>query len=371
MTPITVPVALGDRSYDIFIGEKQRFQLSTHLKDVGSAGSRIFILTDEQVWAAQGSALAQALDVDNLRYDVLQVHSGEATKAFSTLETVLETLIEHGAERSDVLVAFGGGVVGDLAGLVAGLMKRGMPFIQVPTTLLSQVDSSVGGKTAINSRFGKNLIGLFNQPKRVIIDIDTLKTLDPREWRAGYAEVIKYGLIDRPDFFAWLEASTSEILSGNVEPLAHAVATSCRAKAAIVSADETERGQRALLNLGHTFGHAIERAYGFDGRVLHGEAVATGCAMAYRFSAELGLCDPHDLPRIESLLTEAGLAPTLSALGKIALTADELLEHMRHDKKAESGALTLILAKGLGQAFVQKDVDPHSLRRFLEAEIKR
>lgn len=372
MSQHTVRVELGSRSYDILIGENLLDAAGDQIRSVLPAGrDRVFILSDETVWALHGARLLSALSAAGITGHTVTVPAGEASKSFANLESVLEDLIGMEAERNDLLIAFGGGVIGDLCGLVAGLMKRGMPFVQMPTTLLSQVDSSVGGKTAINSRHGKNLVGLFNQPALVLADIGLLSTLPPREWRAGYAEVIKYGLIDRPDFFDHLETVTSDILTGDVRALANAVKVSCESKADVVAADETERGRRALLNLGHTFGHAIERARGYDGRVLHGEAVATGMAMAYRYSKDLDLCPGQDVVRVERLLEKSGLAPTLSALKTGDFSADELLSHMYQDKKVESGTLTLILAKGIGKAFVQKNIDAEPLRKFLEAETKR
>ncbi|MAP94902.1 MAG: 3-dehydroquinate synthase [Ponticaulis sp.] len=371
MTDTTVRVELGDRSYDIVIGETVLSSIGERIRSIVKPGtSRVFVLTDENVWRHHGESLTTHLSDSGLKAVTTILPPGEATKSYANLEYVLETLIQHEAERNDVLIAFGGGVIGDLAGLAAGLMKRGMPFVQVPTTLLSQVDSSVGGKTAINSSHGKNLIGLFNQPALVLADMSLLNTLPPREWRAGYAEVIKYGLIDRPDFFDFLEQKTPAILSGDVAPLAEAVKISCESKADVVAADETERGNRALLNLGHTFGHAIEKARGFDGRVLHGEAVATGMCMAYRFSQALDLCSGQDVVRTERLISASGLAPNLAALDTGTFDASELLTHMFQDKKVESGAMTLILTKGIGRSFVQKGVEIEPLKDFLEVETK-
>ena len=371
MSESVVRVDLGSRSYDIVIGGEVLPQIADRVRSLVKPGtSRVFVVTDQNVWRAHGESLLTYLSDGGFKAVVHVLPAGESTKSFENLQDVLETLISHEAERNDLLIAFGGGVIGDLAGLAAGLMKRGMPFVQVPTTLLSQVDSSVGGKTAINSKHGKNLIGLFNQPALVLADISLLSTLPPREWRAGYAEVIKYGLIDRPDFFHHLEVATPDILSGDVSALADAVKVSCESKASVVAADETERGNRALLNLGHTFGHAIEKARGFDGRVLHGEAVATGMCMAYRYSQALELCPGQDVVRAERLIEAAGLAPTLSALKTGDFVAEELLSHMYQDKKVESGTLTLILARGIGKSFVQKGADPSALKAFLEVETK-
>lgn len=371
MTQEFVRVELGERSYDIVIGGNVLSEIGERITPLRKPGiKRVFILTDQNVWRHHGERMMTALSDAGLKAVTHVLPPGEATKSFANLQDVLEVLIAHEAERNDLLLAFGGGVIGDLAGLAAGLMKRGMPFVQVPTTLLSQVDSSVGGKTAINSKHGKNLIGLFNQPALVLADIGLLSTLPPREWRAGYAEVIKYGLIDRPDFFDHLETATPDILNGDVQALAHAVKISCEAKAAVVAADETERGNRALLNLGHTFGHAIERARGFDGQVLHGEAVATGMCMAYRYSKALGFCPGQDVVRTERLIERAGLAPTVNALNAGEFHAEELLQHMFQDKKVESGALTLILAEGIGKSFVYKGAAVGPLKDFLETEVK-
>lgn len=369
MSESLVRVDLGSRSYDIVIGGEVLPGITDRIRPFLKAGTkRVFVLTDQNVWRAHGESLVTYLTDGGLKAITHVLPAGEATKSFDNLQDVLETLISHEAERNDLLIAFGGGVIGDLAGLAAGLMKRGMPFVQVPTTLLSQVDSSVGGKTAINSKHGKNLIGLFNQPALVLADIGLLSTLPPREWRAGYAEVIKYGLIDRPDFFDHLEVATPKILAGDVDELSKAVKVSCESKASVVAADETERGNRALLNLGHTFGHAIEKARGFDGRVLHGEAVATGMCMAYRYSRSLELCSGQDVVRAERLIEASGLAPTLSALKTGEFDANELLANMFQDKKVESGTLTLILARGIGKSFVQKGADAASLKSFLEVE---
>lgn len=371
MSEHIVRVDLAERSYEIVIGHVVLNTIADRIRPfLPKNRSRVFILSDDNVWSFHGARLLSLLVAGGIEAEVITVPAGEASKSFSRLEGVIEELIGLEAERTDLLIAFGGGVIGDLAGLVAGLMKRGMPFVQVPTTLLAQVDSSVGGKTAVNSRHGKNLIGLFNQPVLVLADTDLLSTLPSREWRAGYAEVIKYGLIDQPDFFDHLEKVTDKILSGDATELARAVKTSCEAKASVVAADETERGNRALLNLGHTFGHAIERARGFDGSVLHGEAVATGMAMAFRYSRVLELCSGQDVDRVERLLEKSGLAPTLSALNTGKFEAGALLEYMFQDKKVESGALTLILAKGIGKSFVQKGIEIAPLREFLENETK-
>jgi 3-dehydroquinate synthase len=267
-----------------------------------------------------------------------------------------------------MVTAFGGGVVGDLAGFAAAIYKRGIDFVQIPTTLLAQVDSSVGGKTAIDTPHGKNLVGAFHQPRLVLADLDVLASLEFREMKCGYAEVIKYGMLGDIDFFAWLEANALDVLMTDLEALTHAVARSVEMKAEIVIADEREQGRRALLNLGHTFGHALETEVGFGDELLHGEAVALGCAQAFRFSARQGLCSAADAARVEAALAEAGLPTRLAEVSNRPFKADHLLAHMAQDKKAEGGRLTLILARRIGEAFVAKDVDPAALRDFLIAE---
>jgi 3-dehydroquinate synthase len=293
------------------------------------------------------------------------VPPGEATKSWRHLETLVERLLALGVERGDHIVAFGGGMVGDLAGFAASILKRGCPYVQVPTTLLAQVDSSVGGKTAINAAGGKNMVGAFYQPAAVLIDPETLATLPPRELRAGYAEVVKYGLIDDPGFFAWCETNGGALLAGDAGARLDAIHHCVRAKARIVGEDERETsGRRALLNLGHTFGHAIEAESGYA--VLHGEAVAIGMALAFRFSAARGLCPPEDAERVEAHLAAAGL-PTRLDVG----TPESLVAHMASDKKASGGEMAFILAAGIGGAFVDKSVEPADVVRFLERELTR
>jgi len=366
---LTVPVSLGARSYDVRVG-------SGVLSDVGVAAAafgarRVAVVTDATVAGHWLASAEQALAAAGLSVSPVIIAGGEESKSFATLEWVCEALLGAGLERKDLVVALGGGVVGDLAGFAAGVLKRGVDFIQVPTTLLAQVDSSVGGKTGINAKAGKNLIGLFHQPRLVLADIATLATLPRRELQAGFAEVIKYGLIDDPEFFAWCERHAEAALSGNATILTEAVSRSVVAKARVVGADERESGQRALLNLGHTFAHALESTAGYDGRLLHGEAVATGLALALRFSARQGLCPESDSRRLDALLQRCGYAVRLPDCPGGPFHTETLLAAMAHDKKNEGGALTLILARGIGRAFVQKAAPQGAMAAFLAAELER
>jgi 3-dehydroquinate synthase len=285
------------------------------------------------------------------------------------LSDLCDRLLAEGVERSDFVIAFGGGVIGDLAGFAAAVLRRGVAYVQVPTTLLAQVDSSVGGKTGINSALGKNLIGAFHQPQAVITDLALLRTLPERELRAGYAEVVKYGLLGDSTFFTWLESNGRDVLGCKAEALKHAVATSCRAKAAIVAADETETGERALLNLGHTFGHALEAATGYGARLIHGEAVAIGMAMACRLSERLGRCPPGTAARVTAHLGSIGLPTGVAAISKLLPDAPGLLAIMRHDKKARSGKLAFILVRGIGDAYVDTGIPEEAIIGFLTDEL--
>ena len=293
---------------------------------------------------------------------------------YAGLEKVSEALIAAKIERNDLVIALGGGVVGDLAGFAAAILRRGVDFVQVPTSLLAQVDSSVGGKTGINSPQGKNLLGAFHQPVLVIADTAVLDTLSPRQFRAGYAEVAKYGLLGDAGFFTWLDANHADIVTGGAAR-EHAVATSCRAKAAIVARDERETGDRALLNLGHTFGHALEAITGFSDRLFHGEGVAVGMVLAAQFSAELGMLPPDDVTRIERHLAAVGLPTHLQDIAGFAQEgigdADRLLALMAQDKKVKRGKLTFILMEAIGRAVIAKDVDPARVRDFLQAKLHR
>lgn len=364
----SVEVALGERSYAVRIGPGAISALGQSARALGAR--RVAVVTDHTVAQHWLPPARQSLEAAGLSVTTVQVAPGEASKNFHVFGEVCEALLASGLERKDLVIALGGGVIGDLAGFAAGVLKRGVDFIQVPTTLLAQVDSSVGGKTGINAKAGKNLIGLFHQPRLVLADINALATLPQRELRAGFAEVIKYGLIDDPEFFAWSERNGSLALQVDRNLLAEAVTRSVAAKARIVASDERESGQRALLNLGHTFGHALESCAGFDGRLLHGEAVATGMALAFRFSAAQGLCPPEDATRVERLLRALGYAARLreSVGGPFSVAA--LLGAMSHDKKNEAGQLTLILVRGIGRAIVQKSAPQAALEAFLQLELE-
>ncbi|HEY1146900.1 MAG TPA: 3-dehydroquinate synthase [Allosphingosinicella sp.] len=366
-SPITVRVPLGDRAYDILVG---RGLIGTAGARIASLGARAAaIVTDEHVGPLYAGALAGALEAKGLRASVITLPPGEATKSYASLERVCDAVLAAKIERGDLVVALGGGVIGDLAGFAAAVVRRGVRFVQVPTTLLSQVDSSVGGKTGINSRHGKNLVGAFHQPSLVLADTALLDTLPVREMRAGYAEVAKYGLIDDERFFSWCEANWQGVFAGGPER-DEAVAQSCRAKAAVVVRDEHENGDRALLNLGHTFGHALERITAYDSaRLVHGEGVAIGLALAFRFSAALGLCPPSDAERVEAHLSAAGLPTRLTHVPGGCGTVDDLLDAMAQDKKVKGGALTFILARGIGQSFIAPGIEADKVRSFLDSEL--
>jgi len=366
-SPITVPVPLGDRAYDILVGRGLLNDAGTRIAALGARAAAI--VTDAHVGPLYGQALAAALEGAGLRTCVTTLPPGEATKSFAFLEQACDAVLEARIERGDLVVALGGGVIGDLAGFAAAAVRRGVRFVQVPTTLLSQVDSSVGGKTGINSRHGKNLVGAFHQPSLVIADTALLDTLPGRELRAGYAEVAKYGLIDDAGFFAWCEAHWRGIFSGGPER-DEAVAQSCRAKAAVVVRDEREDGDRALLNLGHTFGHALERITRYDStRLVHGEGVAIGLNLAFRFSAFLGLCPAADAERVEAHFAAAGLPTRLTQVPGGSGTAEDLLDAMAQDKKVKGGALTFILARGIGRSFIAPGIGADKVRAFLAGEI--
>jgi 3-dehydroquinate synthase len=353
-----IEVGLGARSYPIRI-ESGLLDRAPDLFAPFARDGRLILVSDERVWAAQGARLR------GTGAEPLIVPAGEASKSWAELERLVERLLALGVERSDHIVAFGGGMIGDLAGFAAAILKRGCRYVQVPTTLLAQVDSSVGGKTAINVGAGKNLVGAFHQPAAVLIDPTTLATLPERELRAGYAEVVKYGLIGDSGFFAWCESNGAALLAGDPDARLHAIATCVRAKAALVAEDEREtKGRRALLNLGHTFGHAIEAESRFA--MLHGEAVALGLALAFRFSAERGLCPAADSARVEAHLAAAGL-PVRLALG----TAESLVAQMASDKKASGGRVPFILARGIGAAFVDATVELAEVEAFLARELDR
>ncbi|ABE37531.1 3-dehydroquinate synthase [Rhodopseudomonas palustris BisB5] len=371
--PITVDVALGDRAYDIVIGRDVLGTLGERIAKL-RPGARTAIVTDRTVaqhWLAQAEAV---LDKAGVAHQRIVVGEGESSKTYAGLEQVAEALIAAKIERNDLVIALGGGVVGDLAGFASAIVRRGVDFVQVPTSLLAQVDSSVGGKTGINSPQGKNLLGAFHQPVLVIADTAVLDTLSPRQFRAGYAEVAKYGALGDEAFFAWLEANHAEIVSGG-PAREHAIATSCRAKAAIVARDERENGERALLNLGHTFGHALEAATGFSDRLFHGEGVAIGMVLAAQFSAERGMMPEADALRLQHHLAEVGLPTRLQDIAGFAqeglADADALLALMTQDKKVKRGQLTFILMEGIGRAVIANDVEPAPVRDFLARQLAR
>jgi len=364
-----VPVSLGERSYDVRIEPGLIDRAGEALRPYAgpNAGQRPFVVvTDSNVAEVQLPRLRAALDAAGLAIEPVVLPAGEGTKSWAQLEALTDRLIDLGVERRDHILALGGGVIGDLVGFAASVVKRGCAFIQIPTTLLAQVDSSVGGKTAINSRAGKNLIGAFHQPALVLIDPDTLDTLGPRETRAGYAEVVKYGLIDDFDFFGWCEANGAALLAGDGAARVHAIARSVAAKAAIVGEDERETsGRRALLNLGHTFGHALEAETGFSDRLLHGEGVAAGMALAFAYSVRRGLCPGQDAARVAAHLRAVGLPASLAEVG-VTASGETLVGHMLHDKKMSAGTLPFLLARGIGQTFLAKDVDLADVATFLD-----
>lgn len=364
----TVSVALGERSYDILIGPGVLAEAGRHVASV-LPGVRAAVVTDENVARHHLDAVRDSLAGKGIEAATVTVAPGEKSKNFDTLQSVVNAILDARLERGDVVIALGGGVIGDLTGFAAAIVRRGMNFIQMPTSLLAQVDSSVGGKTGINSAHGKNLVGAFYQPRLVLADTAVLDTLPAREFRAGYAEVVKYGLIDRPDFFAWLEQNWRRIEAGGTERV-HAIAESCRAKADVVARDERESGDRALLNLGHTFGHALEAATGYDSRVLvHGEGVAIGMVMAHEFSARMNLASPDDARRVIAHLESAGLPTDLSGLGAHVGDVDAMMNYIAQDKKVTRGALNFILTRGIGQAFVAKDVPASEVRAYLATKI--
>lgn len=360
-----VTVDLGARSYMIEIADGLLDTAADRLADF-TGRDRMIVVTDETVAKLQLPRLTESARQAGVTLHPVILPAGEATKNWHQLELLTDQLLQLGIERGDHVVALGGGVIGDLTGFAAAIVKRGCNFVQIPTTLLAQVDSSVGGKTAINSRAGKNLIGAFHQPSLVLIDPSVLDSLPPRELRAGYAEVVKYGLIDDADFFAWCETHGPDVLAGDRMAQIEAIQRSVAAKARIVGEDETERsGRRALLNLGHTFGHALEAETGFSDALLHGEAVAVGICLAFDYSARRGLCDAHDADRISAHFADTGLPNDLAAAG-VKATGEKLTGHMRHDKKMEGGTLPFLLARGIGKTFLARDVDLSDVATFLD-----
>jgi len=362
----TVPVAgEGFRAYDVLVGEGLLARAGELIAPL-LPRKRCAIVTDDTVGGLHGPALIAALERAGVTSTVISIPPGEESKSFDRLADLCDRLLALDLDRGDQIVAFGGGVVGDLAGFAAAIYKRGVDFIQIPTTLLAQVDSSVGGKTAIDTVRGKNLIGAFHQPRLVLCDLGVLETLPERELRAGYAEVVKYGLLGDADFFDRLETDGAKVLARDPEAVGWAVAHCVHMKAGIVSEDARDHGRRNLLNLGHTFGHAVEAESGFT--LLHGEAVALGCTLAFRFSAREGLCAAEDAERVAHLFDQAQLPTRLYATPGAPFKAEALLAHMRQDKKAEGGSLVLILANRIGDAFAAKGVDPGAVRDFLITE---
>ena len=362
-----VRVALDARSYDIVIEQGALDRAANHLAPYTRSG-RLIVVTDANVAKAQLPRLETSLRGAGIAVEPIILPAGEQTKSWRHLEQLLDQLLALEVERGDHVVALGGGVIGDLVGFAASILKRGCHFIQVPTTLLAQVDSSVGGKTAINASAGKNLIGSFYQPSLVLIDPSTLDSLPARETRAGYAEVVKYGLIDDPDFFAWCEAEGQKLLAGDRDAREFAIERSVRAKAAIVADDERETsGRRALLNLGHTFGHALEADTGFSDLLLHGEGVAAGMALAFRYSARRGLCPVEDADRVTAHLKSVGLPHDLAS-AHVKADGAALVAHMLHDKKMAAGALPFLLARGIGKTFLSKDVVLNDVAAFLDED---
>jgi len=360
----TVHVPLGERAYDILIGPgliaRAGAEIASRLK-----GRKAAVITDQNVAPLYLKALVASLEEAGIASAAVVLPAGEKTKSFEHLMTACDKVLEARVERNDCVIALGGGVIGDLSGFAAGIVRRGVRFVQVPTSLLAQVDSSVGGKTGINSRHGKNLIGVFHQPDLVLADTDVLNTLSEREFRAGYAEVAKYGLIDKPDFFAWLEANWKAVFTGGSARI-EAIAASCQAKADVVVAYERENGQRALLNLGHTFGHALEAATAYDSsRLVHGEGVSIGMVLAHEFSARMNLASPDDARRVERHLKEVGLPTRMSDIPGALPPAETLMDAIAQDKKVKSGKLTFILTRGIGQSFVADDVPASEVISFL------
>ena len=364
--PLSVAVGLGDRAYDVLIGEGALDAAMSRLAALCPRG-RALVVTDEAVWAAQGARLSALLDEAGLRAEIIAVAPGEGSKSYAGLQRVVDALLALGIERKEAVIAFGGGVVGDLAGFAAAIVKRGVDFVQIPTTLLAQVDSSVGGKTGINAAAGKNMVGAFHQPRLVIADAGLMATLPDREIRAGYAEILKAALIGDKPMFDRLETAGADALSGPA--LSRAIAEAVAFKARVVAEDEREAGVRALLNLGHTFGHAFE-AEAATGALIHGEAVAAGLALAFDYSAALGVCPPEDADRVRASLRAAGLPAGPKDLPGGPFEPARLVARMRDDKKNAGGRITLILARGIGEAYIASDADETRLLAFMESQLK-
>lgn len=367
-----ITVALGNNSYDIHVGEGLLDQAGEIIAPVLNR-PRTIIITDENVARCQLPRLEKSLTKEGIAFDSIILPAGEATKSFKQLENLLDQLLALQLERQDKIIAFGGGVIGDLVGFAASIYQRGIGFIQIPTTLLAQVDSSVGGKCGINTPRGKNLVGSFHQPDLVLTDVSTLDSLPKRQLRAGYAEVVKYGLIDNPEFFTWLEKNGQKIVDGDHDTQTEAILTSCRAKAHVVAEDEKEKGMRALLNLGHTFGHALEAEVGYSDHLFHGEAVAIGMVMAFDLSVKMGLCPAADADKVKRHLTEISLpiriTKTNHPVSQIDMTADRLFNHTLHDKKMSDGQVTFVITSGIGKAFLSSKVNPEDVKHIFQLAI--
>ena len=368
MTTDTISVDLGDRAYDIIVGTDLLSRAGSHIAPLVKHRPAI-VVTDETVAPLHLATLQASLSAAGVASETIVLKAGESTKEFTGLEFLANAILDLAPERASTLIALGGGVVGDITGFAASVILRGIDFIQIPTTLLSQVDSSVGGKTGINTRHGKNLLGSFYQPRLVLADTDVLDTLPRRELLAGYAEVVKYGLLGYPDFFTWLEANGMAVLAGDDEARRHAVVTSCDAKAKIVAGDERELGQRALLNLGHTFAHTLEAETGFGSRLLHGEAVSIGMVMAFDLSVHLGLCPAGDAARVKRHFAAVGLPMSLDSVAGQDWSSNALINHMRLDKKVRDGRITFILARGIGDAFIADGVSLKDVEALLDNAI--
>ena len=369
MTPATIPVPLPGRAYDVLVGPGVLAEAGPRIAAMGGR-RHVAILTDETVADLHLPALQEALAVAGLTSDALALPAGEATKSWPHLSRAVEWLLDQKVERGDVVVAMGGGVIGDLGGFAAAILRRGVRFVQVPTTLLAQVDSSVGGKTGINAPQGKNLIGAFHQPSLVLADTALLDSLPRRDFLAGYGEVVKYGLLGDAAFFDWLEANAPAMAAGDMAARVHAVTRSVQMKAEIVTRDETEQGDRALLNLGHTFCHALEAATGYSDRLLHGEGVAIGCALAFDLSARLGLCAQEDPSRVRAHLRTMGMKVDPTEIPGDLPGPEALLDLMGQDKKVVAGKLRFILARGIGEAFITSDVPRETVLETLREALR-
>lgn len=363
----TVNIGLGENAYDILIGN-QLFENAGAMLKAQFPGARFGIITDKNVAKHQLKRVTNSMDAAGLEHSLIEVAPGEGSKKFKTLAHVLDCILGARLERSDIIIALGGGVIGDLGGFAAAIARRGMDFVQMPTSLLAQVDSSVGGKTGINTQAGKNLVGAFHQPKLVLADLDALHTLPERQFRSGYAEMAKYGLIDDEEFFFWLEENHAEVFSGG-PARAEAIARSVKAKARFVIADEKEAGVRALLNLGHTFGHALERTTGYSDRLFHGEGVAIGMVLAHFFSVKLGLAPSQDALRVKRHLQMVGLPTTIKEIPGDTPSVEQLMDAICQDKKVTRGSLTFILTKAIGKSFIAHDIDKNTVMDFLKETI--